>query len=110
MRKRTLGLAGVVLLSAVLLFNGISRQRAKERQEEPDFKFYSSISNTSGTVRRTQLVVIAEYDDPEEILAQAEQRFNQMNGIPNQLTIYLYRRKEDVQTGEHAVIREYYYE
>lgn len=110
MRKRILGATSVMILAAVLLFNGVSRRRAAEHQEEMEFKFYSSFSSTSGTVRRTQLAVIAEYGDPEEVLTQAEQRFNQMNGIPNQLTIYLYRSKEDAQAGEHAVVREYYYE
>lgn len=70
----------------------------------PEYRVYNSISNTGADYREVDMhVIVYKTWDIEKTVEKIVSEYKKMNGVPNQLTVYLYHNKFDIMHG-----REFY--
>ena len=61
---------------------------------QPDYLAFNSMSFSNGANRDTELqVIVYQYWNADEVVAEIEAEHNQINGTPTTLTINLHRSK-----------------
>lgn len=79
----------LVLLAGVLYYISL-----------PDYLVFNSMSFSNGANRDTELqVIVYQYWNIDEVVAEIEAEHNQINGIPTTLTINLHRSKWSFHNG-----------
>ena len=71
-----------------------------ERKMQPDYLAFNSMSFSNGANRDTELqVIVYQYWNADEVVAEIEAEHNQINGTPTTLTINLHRSKWSFHNG-----------
>lgn len=66
----------------------------------PDYLVFNSMSFSNGANRDTELqVIVYQYWNTDEVIAEIEAEHNQINGTPTTLIINLYHSKWSLQNG-----------
>lgn len=66
----------------------------------PDYLVFNSMSFSNGANRDTELqVIVYQYWNTDEVVAEIEAEHNQINGTPTTLIINLYHCKWSLQNG-----------
>lgn len=66
----------------------------------PDYLVFNSMSFSNGANRDTELqVIVYQYWNTDEVIAEIEAEHNQINGTPTILTINLYHSKWSFRNG-----------
>ena len=66
----------------------------------PDYLVFNSMSFSNGTNRDTELqVIVYQYWNTDEMVAEIEAEHNQINGTPTTLTINLHHSKWSFHNG-----------
>ena len=66
----------------------------------PDYLVFNSMSFSNGANRDTELqVIVYQYWNSDEVIAEIEAEHNQINGTPTILTINLYHSKWSFRNG-----------
>ena len=66
----------------------------------PDYLVFNSMSFSNGANRDTELqVIVYQYWNTDEVIAEIEAEHNQINGTPATLTINLYHSKYSFHNG-----------
>lgn len=79
---------------------GILIATAGERKMQPDYLAFNSMSFSNGANRDTELqVIVYQYWNTDEVVAEIEAEHNQINGTPTTLTINLHRFKWSFHNG-----------
>mgnify|MGYP003266762128 CR=1 FL=1 len=90
MKKKLLFVAIILILLAGILYY-ISL---------PDYLVFNSMSFSNGANRDTELqVIVYQYWNTDEVVAEIEAEHNQINGTPTTLTINLYHSKWSFHNG-----------
>ena len=67
---------------------------------QPDYLAFNSMSFSNGANRDTELqVIVYQYWNADEVVAEIEAEHNQINGTPTILTINLYHSKWSFRNG-----------
>ena len=73
---------------------------AGERKMQPDYLAFNSMSFSNGANRDTELqVIVYQYWNTDEVIAEIEAEHNQINGTPTIPTINLYHSKWSFHNG-----------
>lgn len=90
MKKKLLFITIIlVLLASVLYYISL-----------PDYLVFNSMSFSNGANRDTELqVIVYQYWNTDEVVAEIEAEHNQINGTPTTLTINLHRSKWSFHNG-----------
>ena len=87
----------LVLLAGVLYYISL-----------PDYLVFNSMSFSNGANRDTELqVIVYQYWNIDEVVAEIKAEHNQINGTPTTLTINLHRSKYVLHQPVHKLLRKY---